>query len=290
MKLFVSPRGWCIGRQVETLAAIPRKRTDLVTVSFDDSVEEFSRRGRLVVGRTPVCQETSLQRQPFFYPGAVWQADPYVPVRPDLCRELAPSISVFSLGDPELLDKAGKLILRLRDTREPEMVVEFLSTVLDRLPANLGLGTATRFSFVYSPPGQYSTTTHPNLPTGVQSGLHIDNFSGLGLAARHLAPRRLALNLGLEPRSLVFMRRSIWSMADACGIDIAGDAPLTGDDVRSIYTKYLSTSAKGDPVYKLSLAPAEGYLADTESFLHDGYTVGRTSHDLVLLMHQADGP
>lgn len=128
-------------------------------------------------------------------------------------------------------------------------------------------------------PNLHSTTYDPEGKTFI--GLHVDNFEKQPIDQRRSARSRVVVNLGVETRSFIFINLDMMEVLDACRL------PRTPE----IFQKYawayplahlFMSTYPNFPVTRILLHPGEGYIAPTQNLIHDGYTVGTTSPDLVL--------
>lgn len=112
-------------------------------------------------------------------------------------------------------------------------------------------------------------------------GLHVDNFEQQPIDQRESGRCRVVVNLGIEPRSFVFINLDMLHVLDACGF------PRT----REVFDKYswayplaheFMRTHPNYPVTRVTLHPGEGYVAPTQNLIHDGYTVGMSVPDFAL--------
>jgi hypothetical protein len=107
-------------------------------------------------------------------------------------------------------------------------------------------------------------------------GLHVDNWDALPMAMRENSRSRLILNLGKEPRFVVFINLTIAKMAD---LMIATDGTLQRGEVFDQIGKFFTKFANY-PVTRLRVDPGEGYIAPVDNLYHDGTTSGKQSADI----------
>jgi len=166
---------------------------------------------------------------------------------------------------------------------------EFSSTVDDRLfnsfcaeaaavLGTLGIG-ARRLTVRFQRGRGRSTTFDPEFGTFV--GLHVDNFERRPIDLRHRSFPRLVVNLGIEPRSLVFINLPLIDLLEPSGI---AHSPENYRRYSWAYPlAHAFMSAEPDyPVLRLLLKPGEGYSAPTQNIIHDGYTRDAAGTDVVL--------
>lgn len=113
-------------------------------------------------------------------------------------------------------------------------------------------------------------TTTENYEAGRLLGLHLDNWDKLSYADKHTGRRRICLNLGPGTRYVIL--GSIDAQAVCRAVHPADHTqrhPHT-DDFRA----YVA-GGRSIRIYRIRLAPGEGYVAPTEYLLHDGSTEGQ---------------
>ena len=166
---------------------------------------------------------------------------------------------------------------------------EFSAKVEDRLfnafceeaGAALGaLGVASRrLNVRFQRARARSTTFDPEFGTFV--GLHVDNFERRPIDLRHRSFPRLVVNLGLQPRSFVFVNLPLIELLAPSGIP---HGPETYRRYSWAYPlAHAFMAARPDyPVLRLELRPGEGYCAPTQNLVHDGYTSEGDGTDVVL--------
>jgi hypothetical protein len=126
-----------------------------------------------------------------------------------------------------------------------------------------------------------STTADPLLGNGI--GLHLDSGSRLPLNARHRAIPRCGLNLGTHPRYFVFVNLTVEMILKLL------PGVLSEDDLNSTPSPWPLLIAffsmfPNYPVLRLKLHPGEGYVAPTQSLIHDGQFDLNMETDLNLLI------
>lgn len=133
------------------------------------------------------------------------------------------------------------------------------------------------------------TVSRPNLTTVTHDhrdnrfvGLHIDSWFNAAWDQRHVSPNRIAVNIGVEPRYLIFINVPIKRLLDhltSLGYDRFKLSTLSGEFGDAV-TKELANY----PVVRIKLEPGEAYIAPTENMVHDGSTLGTHYLDLNLTM------
>jgi hypothetical protein len=107
-------------------------------------------------------------------------------------------------------------------------------------------------------------------------GLHLDSFER-NSETRDAARNRICINLGKQPRYLLFYNLQFDQMAQMCGMKTVGrnDNPYT-----MLYDFFERFNTY--PVIKIQINPYEAYIAPTENMIHDGSTEGTTALDINL--------
>jgi len=111
-------------------------------------------------------------------------------------------------------------------------------------------------------------------------GMHLDSWDALPLDQRHRSSNRFVLNLGSEPRSLVFINQDLETIYALLRYRERG-VLASEVDYNGMVREFMSTFPRY-PVVRVLVAPGEAYIAPTENIIHDGYTVGRSSLDIHL--------
>jgi hypothetical protein len=112
--------------------------------------------------------------------------------------------------------------------------------------------------------------------TGKYIGLHIDNWDSLPMHMRDKARSRLILNLGDEPRFVVFINLTVAKMMEMMS---AAEGTLQ----RGPLTEYTGNFFSRFPLYpvtRLRVEPGEGYIAPVDNLYHDGATTGKKAADV----------
>ncbi len=127
-----------------------------------------------------------------------------------------------------------------------------------------------------NPPGLRTTTI--NGASGLHLGLHLDSWYQLPVERRNHAPARLCVNLGHEPRRLLFINLPISVVAQRLA-QLEALPPQAGptDLARRFMERF-----PDEPVIALEIAPGEAYIAPTENLIHDGCTEDMRSADICL--------
>lgn len=153
------------------------------------------------------------------------------------------------------------------DKAMPDYVAEFA--------AKYAAGPISHQFLIYNNPGLRTTTV--NAQTGRLTGLHIDSWHPGGSARSRSEVRRLCVNIGEGPRFLVFVNLPIQECAKA-----VQDA--AGDGVGGSSTVHAFLSLFGEyPIVRLRINPGEGYIASTETTIHDASTLEGSSVDIAAM-------
>jgi hypothetical protein len=142
--------------------------------------------------------------------------------------------------------------------------------------------TAFGDNIYFNQPGLPTTSNHRD---PILLGIHTDTVCNVRIAERRYSPTRLCLNLGDEPRYLLFINLSldqIEAMLDEARVtytESPGEPPL------SAFRAAFMSTFDDYPVLKLRIDPGQGYLAPTENVIHDGCTEGRATFDIFYMAH-----
>jgi hypothetical protein len=121
--------------------------------------------------------------------------------------------------------------------------------------------------------------------TGKRIGMHVDSDSHLPLTQRYLAPHRICVNLGSEPRYLLFVNLSIGQLIASALQSMDGDRSFEMLDRTGSGTNVGRTFMRSLPEYpvvRLRVYPGEAYIAPTENMIHDDSSVGMREPDVSL--------
>jgi SAM-dependent methyltransferase len=128
-------------------------------------------------------------------------------------------------------------------------------------------------------PGLLTTTFNYN--AGKFIGLHLDNFFRRDLEDRPSSPNRICINVGSEPRFLIFINltlRKCHELLNAAGFQ----EDCMNDPGRGLPELFMKRFPEY-PVVQLRIDPGEAYIAPTENLIHDSTTVGLKSIDVSLI-------
>jgi hypothetical protein len=196
-----------------------------------------------------------------FIPGNHWTPHPF----DNLCAA-APdpyTISLFSVkdfqNDSVRFPSANKLFDSTVPYRiENNEIIELEGIALQFLRPWCDLGKFRLLGFNFSA-GRLVTTTMDG--DGARTGLHIDSWFGVEVAGRVSRPARLCFNLG--PGSRFF-----YALATPPETIYAEQS----ENIESHVLKIMR-NPRYHSIYRIFLPPGSGYVAPTESLIHDGSTV-----------------
>jgi hypothetical protein len=109
-------------------------------------------------------------------------------------------------------------------------------------------------------------------------GLHLDSFER-DSETRESARNRICINLGKDPRYLLFYNLRFDQMAVMCNMQAIG---RNGNPYEVLYNFFDRFSTY--PVIKIQINPYEAYIAPTENVIHDGSTEGTKNLDINLVI------
>jgi hypothetical protein len=107
-------------------------------------------------------------------------------------------------------------------------------------------------------------------------GLHLDSFER-NSETRIGARNRICINLGKDPRYLLFYNLQFDQMAEMCGM---GNVGRNANPYDMLYTFFQRFNKY--PVVRIQIDPYEAYIAPTENVIHDGSTEGTKNLDINL--------
>ncbi|MGC0317481.1 hypothetical protein [Kitasatospora acidiphila] len=197
------------------------------------------------------CEVTGVRLangEPEYESGAVLPAGPWQRLTSELATRLKPTAHT-----------AGKTLVelvRLPDGPAPASLAAFTAPLGD--PDAVHLGQAA------SPPKALTTT--PNYRDGRRIGLHVDNWDKLSYATKHTGRRRLCFNFGPGTRYLLLADLDIRTICRTLYRNPERRCPHT-DDLRTYVADRQPLQ-----VFRIRIAPGEGYIAPTELLPHDGST------------------
>lgn len=190
-------------------------------------------------------------------------------------------VGIASIPD-ELLAELRNLV-RDTDTNalrqlEPRRIREFIGPLVDYI--------RDRFAYKSEPfnhgihvhrPGRETVTI--NTSTGKYLGLHLDSWEPNPVEARARSLNRICVNIGAEPRHLLFLNLPLMNvarLAQASQENAAHAYDSVGPAFMSRFPGY--------PIVKIRIAPGEAYIAPTDNIIHDASTVGSQSPSVTLTL------
>lgn len=192
-----------------------------------------------------------------------------------------------------LLDGGGDAAAIKRRAREPAV-----QEVVQRMEEDLTARYATRRERfrslgVHAQPAAGPTQTIEG-PRQAKLGLHVDSWDRMPLGRRPIARNRLAVNLGRQPRHLLFVDLPIAAIAQVLAEAERASLPLwkrwrdrrpspAGMPVPAMPRAFLAL-CPDYPVIRMTLAPGEGYIAPTENMIHDGCCAADGAMDVHLTL------
>jgi hypothetical protein len=136
------------------------------------------------------------------------------------------------------------------------------------------------FMGVASAPANRSTVAM-HRDTGEPVGLHIDNYDGLPVRKRADARNRICVNVGSQSRYLLFLPLQtdfLLSRVELHPQATAQQRKLASEDHRELVHQYFRLHPHSR-IYRIEMAPGEGYVAPTENIVHEGSTLGTGARD-----------
>jgi hypothetical protein len=107
-------------------------------------------------------------------------------------------------------------------------------------------------------------------------GLHLDSFER-NSETREGARNRICINLGRDPRYLLFYNLQFDQMAEMCNME---KVARNGNPYEILHTFFERFNTY--PVIRIQINPYEAYIAPTENIIHDGSTEGTKNLDINL--------
>lgn len=161
---------------------------------------------------------------------------------------------------------------------EPRRIREFIGPLVDYV--------RDRFAYKSEPfnhgihvhlPGRETVTV--NTANGKYLGLHLDSWDRYPVEARARSLNRICVNIGAEPRHLLFLNLSLMNVAR-----LAQESQETADrEYDSVGPAFMSRFP-GYPIVKVRIAPGEAYIAPTDNVIHDASTLGSKTPSITLTL------
>lgn len=169
-------------------------------------------------------------------------------------------------------------------------IVDFLPKVL------LSTENLSIIGVNFNQPGLEAVTIHQNrklMVSGFQNqipftGLHVDSYQNILLSERHRLANLLMLNLGNEPRYLLFVNLTIEKI-----VELVFDEPpdiLDEEYIKFEIKKRFFDRFPDYPVIRLRIEPGEAYIGPFENIFHDGSTLDKVQSDAVLAVQGMFAP
>ena len=161
---------------------------------------------------------------------------------------------------------------------EPRRIREFIGPLIDYL--------RDRFAYKSEPfnhgihvhrPGRETVTL--NTASGKYLGLHLDSWDRYRVEARARSLNRICVNLGAEPRHLLFLNLTLMNVAR-----LAQESQETADRAYDSVGPAFMSRFPGYPIVKVRIAPGEAYIAPTDNVIHDASTVDSRSPSITLTL------
>jgi hypothetical protein len=131
-----------------------------------------------------------------------------------------------------------------------------------------------------SEPNRLTLTTDDLPDSGKLAGMHLDSWDRLPLRHRARSRNRICINLGREPRYLLFVNLTLMDMFGRLRLR---DPEDIYEDFRGLTIgRRFMASWPDYPVVRLRVDPGEAYILPTDNLLHDASTEGTTSADITL--------
>jgi hypothetical protein len=112
------------------------------------------------------------------------------------------------------------------------------------------------------------------------AGLHVDSWDGLPLRHRGRSRNRACINLGREPRYLLFFNLPLMEMFTGIGLR---DPEDIYQDFRGLYVGHRFMKSWPEyPAIRLRVNPGEAYIFPTDNLIHDASTEGNRYPDISL--------
>jgi hypothetical protein len=161
---------------------------------------------------------------------------------------------------------------------EPRRIRESIGPFVDYLCA--------RFAYKSEPfnhgihvhrPGRETVTL--NTATGKYLGLHLDSWDRYPIEARARSLNRICVNIGAEPRHLLFLNLPLINVAR-----LAQESQAASEDAYDSVGPAFLSRFPGYPIVKVRIGPGEAYIAPTDNIIHDASTVGSKSPSITLTL------
>jgi hypothetical protein len=193
-------------------------------------------------------------------------------------------VSIFRL-EPELFEKLsaiGREAIGLPLYYDRPMFDGAQERAIELLVRELGVAYSEP-NFIFRSEGV--TLNRPGSPTATYDlsdgrllGLHLDNWSSVGLLERDEAYNRMCVNIGQETRQLLFINLPMRRIVEILSQFEPKAEAMNPDSISRMFMARFPDY----PVISVDVAPGDGYIAPTENVIHDGTTARMTSADMIL--------
>ena len=284
-----SPQASAPGRELweEILASVPRRFIPLVCC--EGSAEFQNDRVFLSDGTISLQQLEGDKAE--YNPGAFLPRTPWRSLTDWESKRLWQDSGITNVDFVGVVSIPNELLAALRkivsDTDdkdalrqlEPRRIREFIGPLVDYL--------RDRFAYKSEPfnhgihvhrPGRETVTL--NTASGKYLGLHLDSWDRYPVEARARSLNRICVNIGAEPRHLLFLNLSLMNIARL----LAEGSQESPDRASESVGPAFMSRFPGYPIVKVRIAPGEAYLAPTDNVIHDASTVGSQSPSITLTL------
>ena len=282
-----SPQTSAPGRELweEILATVPAQFIPLV--NCEDSTDDDDDRVYLSDGTIRLPQPEGDKAE--YVPGAFLPRTPWRKPTDLESKRLWQDSDVTNVDFVGIASIPSELLVTLsevvRDTDisalrqlEPRRIREFIGPLIDYLcdhfaynsePFNHGIHVHL--------PGRETVTL--NTATGQYLGLHLDSWDRYPAEARARSLNRICINIGAEPRHLLFLNLSLMNVAR-----LAEDSQESANRAYDSVGPAFMSRFPGYPIVKVRIAPGEAYIAPTDNIIHDASTVGSKTPSITLTL------
>ena len=128
-----------------------------------------------------------------------------------------------------------------------------------------------------------STTYYPNSDRAI--GLHLDTWAHERDFVENGRPFRCVINIGEEPRYVVFINQSpeeISGMIETTHPGLKAEQLL--EEKPQEWAQRFLAAQGSHPVLRLTVLPGEAYVMDTHTCIHDGWAVQTASPDVFVIL------
>lgn len=167
-------------------------------------------------------------------------------------------------------------------TKRRKAIEEFTRKIEHELPS-VGLkANAIRSADIQITPSNSQSTAY-DYENNRYVGLHIDNHEKLSLFKRKEAFHVLVINFGNSERYFQFVNLEALKIAAKLNLHIENNYINYQKNIRKLTSNFFTTFPNY-PVIKITLPPSYGYIAVTQSLIHDGATNHKGYADVAFLL------